>query len=133
MKFTLIRSDLPDTAEVEHATWRITPTCGAGGGCDVRLRSVSGEYDAQVAFVNGRYRFARRFEKDFACGSGGEVDYYITGVREYVFKVVKMKLLDGEWTATRFEGIDVEKGTRGCGSSAPPEKRYAFVAVRRFP
>jgi hypothetical protein len=132
LRFTLISSNLPDSPERDTATWRFKPTCKTGGGCMLTVRSVSGWYDARAAFVKGRYRFARRVPKDFYCQSNGEILYYMTGVREYTLKVVAMKLLKGEWIATRLEGVNEEHGTRGCGFTGTLAQRYAVSAVRRF-
>ncbi|MEX0756084.1 MAG: hypothetical protein WD556_13390 [Actinomycetota bacterium] len=125
MKFILIHSNLSDSLATDVAKWRIAPRCKSGGGCDAKVTSISGNYTVKMPFINNRYRFSRRVAKDYTCGSGSEVDYYISGVREVTLEIVKMKLIDDEWTATKIEGTSDEHGTRTCGFSNP-EERFAI-------
>ena len=74
----------------------------------------------------GRLRFTRQEDKWFTCGSGGNIDYYITAILEYDFHPTRMRLLGDKWIVTAFEGRSKERGTRGCGLSGVAESSYAI-------
>jgi hypothetical protein len=128
--FILVHSTLPDSPAKDTAQWKFTPKCKSHGGCDATLKSISGHYQVRAPFIKNKYRFSQRVPKAFTCSSGGSVDYYITSVRDATFEISKMKLLDGEWTATRLEGSEDEHGTRGCGFQGSVEQRYVIRAAR---
>jgi hypothetical protein len=67
--------------------------------------------------------------KGYTCGGGGNIDYYISIVLSYSFRVTKMRLIGDEWIATKLEGIHDEDGTRGCGLEGAAHARYALRAA----
>ena len=130
LEYIQLTSTLSFQPEKQSAKWRISPKCKAGGGCDLNIHSISGKYDAKAAFVNGKYRFSRKVPRSYTCGSGGNVDYYITEIRT-IFLTVKKMILDGDqWIATKLEGIEDDDGTRGCGLQEAGHTRYAVRFTR---
>jgi hypothetical protein len=130
LHYIQLTSNVSFLPEHDSATWRISSRCKTGGGCDLKIHSKSGHYDVKAAFVKGKYRFSRAIPKSYTCGSGGNVDYYITEVRSDSFRVKRMKLIKDEWVATQLQGLEDEDGTRGCGLTGSAHTRYAIRMIR---
>jgi hypothetical protein len=127
VRYTLIVSDIPDSAPIERNRWRILAACREGGSCNARVESVNNDWKASAAWRGGLYRWARNVKKAYTCGSGGNVDYNIDATYEYSIRGQKVRW-DGEnWVISSFRGTFVSKGLRGCGLSGPPQQRWAII------
>jgi hypothetical protein len=131
MTWVLIRTTVPGAAKVTHSKWMLSPRCKSGGACDVALRSPN-RYSARVSFLNGKYRFSRTIGAYWTCGGGAGTPggYDIKASGNYSLQVSAMKLIDGEWIATKVKGIFAVKGNRGCGLSGAPTEQEAISGVR---
>jgi hypothetical protein len=86
--------------------WSFKPTCPTGGGCDVRLHSLTGKYKiGDVPFVKNSYFFSRRVPGWYTCGSQN-----VLALLTFNFRVTNVQLMGSEWVATRIEGTEVDTG-----------------------
>lgn len=125
---TLIRSNLGFQTD-GRARWRFLPVCRTGA-CDLSLESISASYTERVPYMNGKYRFSHRVPKAYTCGTGDNIDYYVTAVRNVTFAVSQMRLIDGEWIATKLTGSEEERGTKGCGLEGIGTSKFSIRAKR---
>ena len=127
LKYLLIQSDIPDSAQVEQHRWKFMPSCREGGSCNARVESLTNDWKATASWRGGLYRWARSVKKAYTCGSGGSVDYNIDATYEYSIRGQKVRW-DGEnWVISSFRGTVLAKGLKGCGLSGPPQQKWAIL------
>ncbi|HET9724614.1 MAG TPA: hypothetical protein VFR44_12350 [Actinomycetota bacterium] len=128
MRLVLIHTDIPDTPRTAEAEWEFTPKCKEGA-CDAILHSISGKYEVRVALdKHGNYRWVRHYKGIWWCDSGGEVARWPARV-EHSIRPISVRLTDGRWIVSRFDGTALERSTRGCGFlPAGVWRRYAIRA-----
>lgn len=127
VKYTLILSDIPDSARVQQNRWRTSAACKTGGSCNARVESLNNRWKATAAWRGGLYRWARSIKNVYTCGSGDNVNYNIAATYEYSIRGQKVRW-DGEnWVISSFRGTLVSKGLRGCGLSGPPQQKWAIL------
>jgi hypothetical protein len=124
--YTLISSDIAGSLRVEHNRWHVDARCPQGGSCNVIVESLNNDWKVTGTWRKGNYRWARSIKKAYTCGSGGNVDHYIAATYEYTIHGQKVKLVDGEWVISSFDGTFFSKGLSGCGLSGPGSEKYAI-------
>jgi hypothetical protein len=97
----------------------------ADGPCDAKLLSLSGHYRRRAVHLKAGLHWTHQVDKNWTCGSGTVVDYYIGATYGVSIHAVELALVDGQWVVSRFRGVEVDRGLRGCGLSGPPLEKWA--------